>query len=266
MEQNTYSTRFLDLPRRLEVMGDCAFLNDRLENIFRNANQNEMRKILRWLTRAPIQNHDPGVLRVEDLKHDLSERMQPAVNDAPIDGRSIAELRILKTLPSIGGITDYESFFELLIYVQQAACKTPAGIRTATINTRPDRLGNCVRYPAPELIRPSLVRLYKYWQERVLPLPACVAVVMLAALANIHPFYDGNGRVARIFFNYVLNSLTPSRLEPIYLPIYEIAAFSNCGFLIRLRQAQYFGEWEPLFMFLVISAETLFSVKSPPLP
>lgn len=262
MEQNAYNTRFLDLPRRLELMQDCEFLNDRMENIFRNTDHEEMRRVIGWLTRAPIQNHDPGVLRVEDLRHELSGRMQQAASDAPIDGRSIAELKILRTLPSIRSITDYESFFELLVHVQQAACGMPAGIRTVAISTRPDRLGNCVRYPDPKLIRSSLAQLYMYWQENVSALPACVAVVVLAALTNIHPFHDGNGRAARIFFNYVLNGLAPARSEPLYLPIYEIAAFSNCGFLIRLRQAQYFGEWAPLFMFLVISAEMLFSVKS----
>lgn len=48
------------------------------------------------------------------------------------------------------------------------------------------------------------------------------------------------------------SSIERARVDPLYLPLHELLAMSQRGSLIRLRQAQYHREWEPLLSYLVM--------------
>ena len=76
---------------------------------------------------------------------------------------------------------------------------------------------------------------------------------------NVHPFGDGNGRVARVVFNWMM--LERARRFA-YLPLSELAALSDGGFLLRLREAQYFGRWNGLVQFIHLAASRLFGSES----
>jgi hypothetical protein len=260
MKPSVFCTQFLRLPLDDETIDDCWPLADRLERAFDHAQTGALCQVSAWLARRPIRYRDLGPFQVEQLEHELSDYMAMAVSDAPSDGRSMVEFEVMKQLPPIESIGGEDALVELLLQLDRLLCGSSDGFRREDIQTRPDYLGNCVRYPSPEEIGPSLRRLYGHWREYAAVKPGLAAVVILAAVTNLHPFQDGNGRVARVLFNHLLNT---ARHEPIYLPIHEIAALSRGGFLIRLRQAQYYGEWRPLFGFLAQCAETLFaSVRS----
>lgn len=74
--------------------------------------------------------------------------------------------------------------------------------------------------------------------------PAWRATVMQAALLNLHPLGDGNGRASRVLFNSLLwgDAVAADR----YLPIYELRRFAPYTFEIALRRAEIQGDWDAL--------------------
>jgi hypothetical protein len=255
MKPSIFCSRFLRLPLDAETIHGCQSLVDRLEHAFNQAEPNTMYQVSAWLARQPVRHRDLGPLRTEQLEHELSDYMMRVVSDTAIDGRSLVELEVMRQLPPAESVLDEDAFMELLLLIHRRVCGRAEGFRRGDIQTQPDRMGNCVRYPPFDVIVRSLGQLYGYWHEHAVSKRGLAAVVILAAVTNLHPFQDGNGRVARVLFNHLLNG---ERDEPIYLPLHEIAALSRGGFLIRLRQAQYHAEWVALFDFLADCAETLF--------
>ncbi|WP_202594169.1 Fic family protein [Frateuria defendens] len=115
--------------------------------------------------------------------------------------------------------------------------------------------GACVRYPSHDLIEQQVTRIGTFWVRHYQRARAAAGVVAMTALMNLHPFADGNGRVGRMLFHWTLRS---PALAAAYLPLHELGQLSRGGYLIRLRQAQYHGTWEPLFTYLTCCARSLF--------
>jgi Fic/DOC family len=82
--------------------------------------------------------------------------------------------------------------------------------------------------------------------------PAMKAVFMLVSLLNIHPFEDGNGRCARIWFNTMLEIGYGGRF---LLPLRVFAEMSCGGFEMRMRDAEINGRWQPLVDYLAVVLE-----------
>jgi Fic family protein len=61
---------------------------------------------------------------------------------------------------------------------------------------------------------------------------------------HIHPLYDGNGRVARVLFNLILG-----RGKSNYIPMTELCHVARSGYVLSLREAFLFSEWEPIIVF-----------------
>ncbi|CAI0852536.1 Fic family protein [Serratia quinivorans] len=70
------------------------------------------------------------------------------------------------------------------------------------------------------------------------------AIVASAFLMHIHPLYDGNGRVARVLFNLILG-----RGKGNYIPLTELCHVGRSGYVLSLREAFLFSEWEPIIVF-----------------
>lgn len=235
--------------------------------LFARAPVTVMDDVLAWLRRRPIQHHNLGPFRAEELRHELSQYMVAECTDEFCDGRSLIEFEKLVKggLPyirdvAVGSFTD---FCETLLRMHRAFLSGPSNFRSQPISSMADRSGDSVFYPRSSTIVPQLARIHAHWQRYVYIEPGFAAVVAMTALVNLHPFIDGNGRVARLFFNWTINA---GRRSPVYLPIYELSALSQCGFLIRLRQAQYYGEWLPLVCLLWRCATQLFAVSDRQLP
>ena len=71
------------------------------------------------------------------------------------------------------------------------------------------------------------------------------ALTALVAIQAIHPFADGNGRVARVMFHGLLG-IHPDA----YLPLHEVAAVTKSAYLLSLREASYFQRWESIATFV----------------
>lgn len=251
-----FHAKLLELPDAGKN-GSVLHLARSLTDAFRLAPDAAMRGIISWLDGDPIRNRDIGPFKQEELEHELSDYMAEANTEAFGDGRSKLEFETLANsdLPSAGSIVDFEGFCKVLKYIKQATSPPPSGFRARSIATARDRNGSYVVYPSPTYVLSQLGVIYEHWKRYRVIEPGFAAVVAMTALTNLHPFIDGNGRIARIVFNWTLN---PSRANPVYLPIYELSALSRCGYLVRLRQAQYHSEWGPLFQFLLLCSERLF--------
>lgn len=248
--------RLMRLPEAAEMAPVVLSLADRLSSVVGHAPDHVNESIARWLQGSPVTTGDTGPFHPDELAHELSAWMAPLASEANGDGRTPAECQVLRNrrVPNVDDVLagDGRQFNDFLLLLH--ACVEPGrtGFRKATVASVPDKEGVGVLYAAPEHIQARLKAIHGHWARHVSTHPGFAATVAMTALMNLHPFMDGNGRVARILFHWTLNRY---RLEPVCLPLHELSALSRCGYLVRLRQAQYHGEWEPLLAYLVMVAE-----------
>lgn len=83
--------------------------------------------------------------------------------------------------------------------------------------------------------------------------PLMRAIWVYVLFLNLHPLCDGNGRLARILFNCELyHHGAPADA---YIPISLVMAGARGGYEIRLRQAEIFGQWDPIINFFACMIE-----------
>ena len=126
--------------------------------------------------------------------------------------------------------------------------------RTFNISTRPDSKGNFTNFPKHQLIDEYLrhMEIRSAINMKTFPfLTACYAMVSIIA---VHPFIDGNGRTARVTFNLILRQILS---RSIYIPIYEVAACSDGGWMLALRRAWLHNNFEPIVKLLCNTARVI---------
>ncbi|MDF0490157.1 Fic family protein [Sphingomonas sp. H39-1-10] len=126
-------------------------------------------------------------------------------------------------------------------------------LRGQPVRNRPDRCNRFVVYPPAESVPIQLQLLEASIAAPATRARSFDAVVSLVALTNCHPFLDGNGRVARIVANRLLDRTASA--ARVYLPLREIAIFSRGGYILRVREAELQGNWLPLAYFLLAAVE-----------
>ena len=116
-------------------------------------------------------------------------------------------------------------------------------LRDMPVFSAADAEGYAIRYPPPDQARASLIAsrapLARYARET----PGFAALAFMVVLGAAHPFEDGNGRVARLMSNAILQE---SGSAAIYLPFHEVSYITDGSLILCLREAAYFGRWEPM--------------------
>ena len=105
-------------------------------------------------------------------------------------------------------------------------------------------------YPDPSSVKDALTNLYEFISLDDNP-ALFRATAALVAILSIHPFSDGNGRVARLLFNILW---PPFFGTDTFIPLYEIANASQGGFIVRARKAQLFNEWDDIIEYMAYIA------------
>ena len=70
--------------------------------------------------------------------------------------------------------------------------------RPGELKAEINRAGDTV-FVAPDLVRGTLARGFEFY--KVLDSPSAKAAFMMFLIAEVHPFNDGNGRIARVMMN-----------------------------------------------------------------
>lgn len=138
-----------------------------------------------------------------------------------------------------------ETFVEVVLGLATSLTGTMAHIRRGHIFLGADASGTRVRLTAPEQIPAALAACGHFLYRHASAHPVFTAVVVLALCVNIHPLADGNGRVARVLYNFCLRK--GGLRQTAYVPFYEVAERSRGGYEISLRKAEIRQDWTALF-------------------
>ena len=187
------------------------------------------------------------------LRHPLSAHFV-ALNGPPEAAtRSEAEcdaLNWFESRPPLLREANQACFLQAMEDLNRRLTGVRGGWRTGGISTAQDLQGNRIRFPPHSCVRPQMEQLRRLLRHGVVDRPAVFTATMaLVLLTNCHPFRDGNGRVARVLFNHILR--TGGMRAGVYVPVYELVARSEGGYLIAVRQGELRGDWEPLLKFVM---------------
>lgn len=174
------------------------------------------------------------------------------------DGITVAGKTLHETMATLGHAKAYDYMFTLLANkgITEQDIKTmhgvlEGGMETGTAgeyrNTAVFVTGTTFRFPTAEQV-PGLMRTL--FSETV-PGMASLHPVLLSAklhreLVTIHPFSDGNGRVARLAMNTIL-------IQHGYMPV-QIYPVIRQAYIDSLRQAQVHGD-DADFIELILQQE-----------
>jgi hypothetical protein len=107
--------------------------------------------------------------------------------------RVVSRLDEYRRLP-----TDFAGFWTLLASRHEAILNARPEARPGEAKTEVNRAGETV-FVAPDLVKGTLAKGFEFY--RVLESPSSRAAFMMFLVSEVHPFSDGNGRIARVMMN-----------------------------------------------------------------
>lgn len=107
--------------------------------------------------------------------------------------RVVSNLAEYRKLPG-----DFEGFWSLLSIRHETILAGRPETRPGEVKAEVNRAGDTV-FAAPELVKGTLARGFEFY--KVLESPSARAAFMMFLVSEVHPFNDGNGRVARVMMN-----------------------------------------------------------------
>lgn len=107
--------------------------------------------------------------------------------------RVVSNLGAYRKLP-----TDFDGFWRLLSLRHETILGGRPETRPGEVKTLVNRAGDTV-FVAPDLVKGTLAKGFQFYS--VLEPPSARAAFMMFLVSEVHPFNDGNGRVARAMMN-----------------------------------------------------------------
>ena len=150
--------------------------------------------------------------------------------------RMVPKLRPFSTLSE-------DEFLRAVLEIHRRLGTGANQLRQTPVWTRRDSTGNALLYPDARECRALLGRLHTFIATNAPANPALCAVAGYAALIQIHPFNDGNGRTARTFFNLLLSSELRVRH---FVPLQALKAQWPGSYIIKLRRAMHQSDLVPI--------------------
>ena len=139
-----------------------------------------------------IETQRPLPARDED-SHDILGTYQLVSNPA--------EMKVIPSSP--------EQLLDILQYRHRILLAARQSKQPGVFRDQPVYAGT-TNFVEPELVRGTLIKGYEYYQA--LDHPFARAVFMMFMISEVHPFLDGNGRMARVMMNAELVNSNQSKL------------------------------------------------------
>ncbi|MDH4743509.1 Fic family protein [Sphingomonas sp. CBMAI 2297] len=117
--------------------------------------------------------------------------------------------------------------------------------RVGSVQIKPDNNNSVTIFPPAKEIEYILINLFKFIEDNISTKNALCAAVGYVGIVHAHPFSDGNGRTARVFYN-VLQAYSGSRH---FISIRFLDSLSKGALTIKLRRAYLTGEWSSILEF-----------------
>jgi Fic/DOC family len=175
--------------------------------------------------------------------HAISRNGRPPFREGTIDAEIRAAMRRSNDIRTQLRCGDVRVICDALLALAVDAGVTAAAIRSGPSAIQPDGQGVQIAFTAYEQILPRLNAIAAFTRDYRVP-TSFRAIALQAAILNLHPLHDGNGRVSRALFNCVLwgEHLCPE----LYIPVYELRRYAPHTFEICLRSAEIQDNWHPI--------------------
>lgn len=200
----------------------------------------------------PLQNVD-SFCRSETFsltfRHSLSEHYQSRNTPPRAVARTEAEKSAFASVKALLRmfIEEQDSVAAALFFKEAgyATYGAASSVRKGAVGVNKDACGSQVIFMEPSDLPAALEKLWRYIRTHHDHQPDLFAAVVVSiGLLNAHPLEDGNGRLSRVLMNTLFGCDVIN-----YVPLHEFHASSAGGFVIRLRKAELFNEWDEIVQF-----------------
>lgn len=173
--------------------------------------------------------------------HKITSRPEDA-HDITATFQIVANMTEMNKVPK-----DANELINLLKKRHQILMETRTDKQPGQFKKMTNRVGNLV-FVAPDLVEGTLIKAFSLYQNLPIGLPR--ALFMMFIITEIHPFVDGNGRIARIMLNAELVHAKQCRIiiptvsrEDYLLALRQLSRTSESrGYIKMMLRAQAFTE------------------------
>lgn len=191
------------------------------ENLFRELQQQEFKNLAE-------QNNTTGAYRnfafyesyfsnyIEGTVFEIEEAKQVIATQQPLLARNEDSHDVLGTYQLVSNPREMkivpnskEDFIDILKYRHQVLLRAREDKKPGKFKDKNNRAGN-TSFVNMELVIGTLHKSFDYYQA--LTHPFAKAVYMMFVISEVHPFLDGNGRLARVMMNAELTSAAQTKI------------------------------------------------------
>lgn len=142
---------------------------------------------------------------IEGTVFELEEAKQIVRTNAPLPARDEDSHDVLGTYQIVSNRTAMkvtpltpEELLDILLYRHKVLLSARRSKNPGAFKDRNNRAGNTI-FVDHQLVKGTLIKGFDYY--RALDDPFAKAVYMMFMVSEVHPFLDGNGRIARVMMN-----------------------------------------------------------------